>query len=285
MINRFAMVADGERLVFDSYMLYCSIKYHMPDAHVIIGVPEDNIKPLNVFDNTDVEKISLPKPLLKEDGKYYRFSNKVNLMASIGNDPAFLCDSDMVMIRPLPMNYFKNITMAAVPDDRLSWNGDWEMIYNMFDLPLPTERVLTTLTRELSFPYYNAGFIYSATPNTFGTKWLEFTSKIVATPNIPRKYPFSDQIALPVAAAAIGETIHRLDDCFNHAVVKPFQKYAYMVHHHDLYDQLISNHRKSLNNIIEQFPRFDRVLEVLANVHQREKIPLRPPMKGRDDLL
>ena len=282
---RFAMVADGERLIYDSFLLYCSIKYQMPDAHIIIGIPADNEKSLAIFDNTDVEKIDLPIPeMIKDDGGKYRFSNKVRLISLLGNEPAFLCDSDMLMIKPLPMKYFKTMEMAAAPDDRLSWNGDWEMVYNMFNVPLPKHRVLTTITKELSFPYYNSGFVYTSNPKLFGEKWFEITSEIVKS-NIPRKYPFADQIALPVAAAAVNLEIHRLDDCFNHSMVKPFHKHSYMIHHHGLYNELKNKQLVYLRTLAKQFKYFPRALDILSRIHQKPRTELRPPMKGRDDLL
>lgn len=81
----------------------------------------------------------------------------------------------------------------------------WSAVYAALKQPLPQRRVRTTVSGELSQPYFNAGVVASCRPYTLAQYWLEFARTIAAQePPLPNLYPWLDQITLPAAMAVTG---------------------------------------------------------------------------------
>src|SRR5690606_8254915 len=81
----------------------------------------------------------------------------------------------------------------------------WSAVYAALKQPLPQRRVRTTVSGELSQPYFNAGVVASRMPQTLAHHWLEFAKTIAAhQPPLPNLYPWLDQITLPAAMAVTG---------------------------------------------------------------------------------
>jgi hypothetical protein len=132
----------------------------------------------------------------------------------------------------------------------------WQQIYDLFDLPLPKGQVLCTGTNELMLPYFNAGVIAVQNGLGFAEIWEDCCQRIDADASITNKYPWLDQIALPVAAARLNLTVNVLDDRFNYSVyTTPLPKdLPFFCHYH-------------VSSWIRGEPRLNQLVNELANTY------------------
>ncbi len=94
----------------------------------------------------------------------------------------------------------------------------WQQIYDLFNLPLPQWQVISLGTDELMLPYFNAGVIAVQNGLGFAEIWEDSCRKIDAEASITNKYPWLDQLALPIAVARLNLTVNVLEDRFNYQV-------------------------------------------------------------------
>lgn len=93
--------------------------------------------------------------------------------------------------------------------------GAWEMIYDMFNLELPEEKVRLVRSGRESLPYFNAGVVAFPNASNFGKIWLESAQKIDANPDVMNRRPWLDQISLPIASRIAGLDFNILDRAYN----------------------------------------------------------------------
>ena len=73
--------------------------------------------------------------------------------------------------------------LLAKPADLNTFSYDaeqWQQAYKLYNLELPDERVLSSVSSELMLPYFNAGVIAVANGPIFGQQWLQVANKIDA---------------------------------------------------------------------------------------------------------
>jgi hypothetical protein len=143
-------------------------------------------------------------------GDEYPIGNKISALGllPVGELGCFL-DSDMLSLSKWDLTLaLQNTTSAAKPADLGTW-GDaaaWDKIYKLTDLQLPKRRVRLTVNKILSYPYFNAGLVATKTPEVLFAYWEIFAKKLnekdVALEN---KYPWLDQISLPIAMQHTGD--------------------------------------------------------------------------------
>ena len=236
---KIACVVDGSRLALSTILLYTSARHMIPDAEFYFGVPEDadpelSTKLVNKLPNTQI--VILPTPPSFQ-GRQYRIINKIALLSRLGDTKVILCDSDLLFVRPFPVKYLAHLQYGAKVADACSWNGDWDYVYKKFNLPTPIRRVITTQTKEISFPYYNSGFFIAESPRRFGETWLHVTRDILSDTKIEGRFPYADQISLPITAKMLGIHIEELDIAFNNSI-HDLRKDIFVLHHHDYYQKL-----------------------------------------------
>jgi hypothetical protein len=77
--------------------------------------------------------------------------------------------------------------------------AQWEPLYKMFGLPLPSERILSLRSEEKMLPYFNAGFIGLHAKSAFPRRWLETAQTIYQRFQGDRsRLHWLDQIAIPI---------------------------------------------------------------------------------------
>src|SRR5262249_26284584 len=136
-------------------------------------------------------------------------------------DVRIFLDTDILCLRPFDGAPQFAAPFCAKPADVDTFAAEdavWELIYGSQDLSLPTERIRSTVSRQLMLPYFNAGFVAVHSDAALASPWARICREIDADPRIGNKRPWLDQIALPVAARALGLSYALLDDRFNYPV-------------------------------------------------------------------
>jgi len=135
----------------------------------------------------------------------------------------------------------------------------WKQIYDLFNLPLPHQRVITSTSGELMLPYFNAGVIAIQNGIALKPVWEECCQIIDATHSITNKRPWLDQIALPIALARLNLDYHCLDERFNYpAHLKPLsnspESLPFLCHYH-------------WSHIIRREPGLNQLVKALAETY------------------
>ena len=148
----------------------------------------------------------------------YGHGNKVAaLAAGAGLGKTIFLDSDILCLRAPAQDAFA-ASFCAKPADLGTWGeakGLWEQVYRLFGLAVPSRRVVTTVSGQLSPPYFNAGVIAVDDAPAFARCWEDACVRVDRADDIPRKRPWLDQIALPVAVARLELDFRVLSDSYN----------------------------------------------------------------------
>ena len=209
--------------------LVAAIPSHHADADFITIHTHDLLSELNIR----TEKISNP---LSFD---YPIGNKLACLDidSTANKIIFL-DSDILCLSTIPDQAF-SAAICAKPADLATYSkhqADWNRVYQLFDLPLPTSTlsIMSTASQELMPPYFNAGVIAIDNDIDLYTTWTECCQRIDLDDSITNKRPWLDQIGLPLAIARLGHQTHCLPESLNYpAHLKPLaNKDVILCHYH-----------------------------------------------------
>lgn len=154
-----------------------------------------------------------------EFAPHYPIGNKVGLLKLLPEgEPGMFLDSDMLSLqRWQPESLLADCAVAAKPADVGTWGDEqrWQQVYSLAGLDLPERRVRLTVSGQLSLPYFNAGVVAARKPEQFGPAWLAATRQLHDCDlEIGERYPWLDQIALPIAMAQ-QETWRGLDEAWN----------------------------------------------------------------------
>ncbi|QEY31825.1 hypothetical protein EVJ50_05785 [Synechococcus sp. RSCCF101] len=146
--------------------------------------------------------LEIPTPALQVEGRPYRILNKVQALAAFGARPALLTDSDLFFHRPLPAEYLTwRACPAAVPEHG-QIELPWQRLYEACGLPQPQLRQLCG-SGAASRPWFNAGLVAAPDAAALGRAWLEMAERVNHLEWVPRRFPYLDQIALPLAMASL----------------------------------------------------------------------------------
>lgn len=142
-------------------------------------------------------------------GDTYPIGNKISALGLLppGEYGCFL-DSDMLSLSAWQISdVLTGQISAAKPADLGTWGSlqEWEKVYGITATPIPERRVRLTVNHALSLPYFNAGFIATINPTGLANQWREYALLLNAEDvNIENKYPWLDQISLPIAMQKMG---------------------------------------------------------------------------------
>ena len=172
-------------------------------------------------------------------GTDYPIGNKLAAIGVPTLAPVTLfLDSDILCLSPIDINALLTTGIKAKPADLNTFSGDasqWQSAYGVAGLDAPEIPVISTVSKEVMPPYFNAGVIAVCDGMRFSSTWIDVARKIDACPSVTNKRPWLDQIALPVAAAVLGFSFECLHEGFNYpAHLQPISHshVPYLCHYH-----------------------------------------------------
>ena len=137
------------------------------------------------------------------------------LAATHDFDTLIVSDCDIVILGDLSP-YVMPEALGVVPAIRHRHSAaDWERAYAAFGIPVPETRVVSTVSGELGFPYYNGGFLIARRGmcEPVRERWFTLGKEIFrrceADPHFLEKPP-GDQISLALAIADLGISVDQM---------------------------------------------------------------------------
>ncbi|WEJ70759.1 sulfotransferase [Pseudomonas sp. PSE14] len=209
-------------------------------------------------------------PIESPFGVGYPIGNKFAALALGGADGHCLfLDSDMYCRAAPDFAYLQRYEAALKPADLalVSTSASyWGRLYALVGLALPEARVVASLSGDLMPPYFNAGFIWVHGPAEFAQQWQRIAREIEAATDIDYKWPWLDQLALPLALAHMQRHTEVLSDRYNYPLhLKPLDagNDPYFCHYHD--PEVLAREPallRDLQTLQSQWPELTRTLEL-----------------------
>lgn len=298
----FVFVCQQGELEIKSMLLAASLKlYVQGDYELVAALPQPtsywgsvstitqeilsllNIRTVHIVNNID-EK--------------YPIANKIACLGiQTAAEKIIFLDSDILCLQPITINNYFSADFNAKPADLATFGKNinlWQKVYQLFQLPLPHWRVLSTVSHELMLPYFNAGVIAVKNHPQFAHIWEECCRVIDADITIPNKRPWLDQIALPIAVNRLRLTHYCLDERFNYPVhLKPLSTpLPFFCHYHSpvvirrepILSQLVNQlviHYPLLKTLLEQAVEWKNALKPLVLQKLPRKLFIRPLAKAK----
>lgn len=225
----FIFVIDPPALVMEAVLLIASIKRHMPHIDMIAYCPEEkfNFIPEQLHEYLKHNSVKILP--MKTDGffsPHYKQGNKLIACAKPRpHQTTIFLDTDTVIWRPFDVEQMiAEGAVSVAPEGRYTWgkpDGHWNLVYDIFGISMPEDKIRLARSGALSPPYFNAGVV--GFPNTstegydsFSSCWLASALEIDKEKyNIPERRPWLDQIALPIAIIKSGLSYKIISDDFN----------------------------------------------------------------------
>lgn len=142
-------------------------------------------------------------------GSFYPIGNKIAALGLLDDkqESCFL-DSDILSIEDWETPHdLKDYTHVVKPAHRGTWGSEleWKELYNFFNLVESSKRVELTISKKISYPYFNSGVIFTQTPKTLSTSWMHHAQLLMGeNQKFKKLYPWLDQITLPFALENTG---------------------------------------------------------------------------------
>jgi hypothetical protein len=271
------VVADKARISLAAALNILISRKTCPEANFTVAIPEDSHCEHAVAEEVirlfASNIISIPTPQLLVEEKLYRIENKINALRVFGNKPVIGADADLIFVRPLPVDFLFRPVPTAVPEHGLHVYP-WEELYSTLGLRFPEIKVLCA-GGEVGAPWLNAGFVVCPDGSQFGNLWHRVCRFILHCHWVPERWPYLDQIALPLAFAHLSPnrtvTFDNIlparfnQNLFYWATAQHYIDHGYIAHHH----YRVGLIRKYLPSLIEwtrgEYPIVDKVLEALSS--------------------
>lgn len=275
------VVADHARVSLAAALNLLIARRTCPEAKFTVAVPEDSqfehAAAAEVINSFAARIITLPAPQFSIENKLYRIENKINALRFFGNRPVIGVDADLILIKPLPTEFLFRHVPAAVAEHGLH-TYPWQELYSLLDLKMPEIKVLCA-GGEVGAPWLNAGFVVCPEGSHLGHLWHRVCRLLLHCEWVPERWPYLDQIALPLAMAqASPQKTVTFDsvlparfnqNLFYWADHQYYVNYGYVVHHH----YRVGLIEKYLTPLIEwtreEYPIIDAVLEGLRMFDDR----------------
>lgn len=282
-------VCQQGELEIKSVLLATSLKrYLQADYECVAAIPEPakrwgQVSPLTL---TLLKQLGVRfAPITNRIADDYPIGNKVAALGIETTAPMrIFLDSDILCLREFDLDrllpaFIENprAILSIKPADLLSSAPDstvWQQVYTSFSLPMPTWRVITSVSGDLIWPYFNAGVLAVHSDLDFASSWEKTCQILEATPTVSHKRPWLDQLALSVVIAQLNLQPHCLDERFNYpAHLKPLPaSLPFLCHYHwptvirrepklnTLVKELVDFHPE-LNQLFLQFPDWAKLLQ------------------------
>lgn len=209
----FVFNLDAGELERQACLLAASLRRHASgEPELVAAVPRSKGSPdgflqaetLRLLDRLDVRIVAIDNPIDESYPIGYKLSC---LDVATDADQIVFLDSDIIACRDFDPPGLFPAGFAAAPENWDTYPQNdalWRLIYRTCGQKAPDWRMEATHTGQVIWPYYNAGVVSVPANSGFGALWSRFAKRIDRNPLIPRKRPWLDQIALPVAAQAAG---------------------------------------------------------------------------------
>jgi hypothetical protein len=268
------MVADGERLSLGCMVAAIIARKSFPEARFHFAVPGDAPFELELPEDTlEALEVKLlpfsPRPMQVE-GRPYRILNKVRALAAFGGKPVLFCDSDLFFLRSIPADYLIGRTVPAATPEHGRHNFPWERLYSQFNLCVPGFQVLCG-SGESSPPWFNAGMVYAPNAAALAGEWERICLAVNEWEWVPERWPYLDQIALPLAMASLSPCARLteaavLDSRLNQNLFhwmedQSYAAHGFGVHHHGRVSLIKRYFPRILMWLRDDYPLLDILLE------------------------
>lgn len=188
----------------------------IPVPEEVYGAPSDDI--LKFLDGLGVRLYHRRNPI--DDA--YKHANKLNAFTiDAQTEEVVFLDSDTVVFGDFSdILQAKRVDVLLRPTAVKHWpprgHGDelWAEVYREFNLAPPSRRVRATETKTPMLPYFSAAVIMCSSRANLSDAWIR-VGRTLYGKDLPRKYPFLDQISLPVAITLAHLTWDTLDPRYN----------------------------------------------------------------------
>jgi hypothetical protein len=293
------VVADRARISLAAALNILISRKTCPEARFTVAIPEDSSlqhgAAQEVIQKFASDTITIPQPRLKVEGDLYRIENKINALRFFGNRPAIGVDADLIFLRPLPADFLFRRVPAAVPEHGLHLYP-WAELYSALGLNFP-EMKLMTGSGEVGPPWLNAGFISCPDASRFGGLWHRTCRFLLHCNWVPERFPYLDQIALPLAFARASAdrslTFENVlpsefnQNIFYWAGDQNYVSGGHVAHHHYRVGLLDKYFRPLIEWTRDDYPIIDEVLDGLRRFDDQpdDFVPAQPslaPMPASD---
>jgi predicted O-methyltransferase YrrM len=265
-------VADRARISLGAALNILVARKTCPEARFHIAMPEDS-----VFESAAAEEIltkyatsvfKIPAPSIHIEGKIYRIENKVNSVLHSRLKQAVFVDSDTILLRPLPTNYIFTAVPRAAPEHGLH-EFPWDRLFGDIGLNSPEIKVLMA-GGEVGSPWLNAGVIACPNAEALGSTWRMMCDYVLRCDWVPERYPYLDQIALPLAFAQLSPSRsvtfdNILPERFNQNLFywagdQSYSATGFVAHHHSRVKLIERYFEGLLSWTRDEYPVIDQVL-------------------------
>lgn len=187
-------------------------------------------------------------------GETYPIGNKIDALGLLPPDePGAFLDSDIICLGELDWQHrWETADFLAKPADMATWGTveQWERVYASRGMNLPTRRVRLTVSETLSLPYFNAGVVAAKKPYALAERWKSIAIELQQMDGLEPKYPWLDQISLPIAVHSLLESRWSLLS----------ERYNFPAHERTLSDRSIGLCHYHWPHVIAREPRLHATL-------------------------
>lgn len=243
----FCLVSHVGPLEGMSALLIASLRKNLPfRADIVVGVPAAYggiSAPLaDYLSRLSVPTIAIENPI----GHDYKIGNKLGCVESVSrmhpDKRVVFLDTDIVCLPTAFEPAELGTKDLALRIAGFPWQPhDWKRAYGCVGLEPPQRVIKSANSREPMPPYYNAGVISLAPNSPFPPVWIDVCRRLHQDGGLENKFPWLDQIAIPVSAAALALEIEELDSRFN-SVSKQLSDDCVFLHYHNR-AELMKEHR------------------------------------------
>ncbi|MGV8988241.1 MAG: hypothetical protein ACOH2H_18375 [Cypionkella sp.] len=208
--------------------LAASLRENFGDTVALVGYcPEQKIDLVHPEVKLVLAKLNCDLRTMVTEGRFdpaYPHGNKI-LATLEPRETEFSCfmDSDILTLRPnVVENLVREGCVSLTPAASMGWakQSVWPSIYAAADLPMPSERIrLMKQTKGNGrMPYFSSGLFsfpeQYRTPEgkSFPEVWMAVAQTLDASPDLPAKRPYLDQMSLPLAIQKAGLQWNLLPD-------------------------------------------------------------------------
>lgn len=210
----FVFVCQQGALEAKAVLLAASLRRYLSVEHDLVAAlptPRQQYGTPSKAALTSFEQLSVrTTPIINRISPDYPIGNKIDCLAIETDCPHLIfVDSDVMLLRPIDLSPLSGTRLAAVPASRTQIGKDhWEQFYLEFNLPIPPTSMHTLISKELTLPYFNSGFLVveSKIAASLANAWADCALKLRRRSDLPERIRnrFLDQVSLPIAAARLG---------------------------------------------------------------------------------
>ncbi|GEM_PF-520505 len=230
-ISCFVFVCQQGELEMKSMLLAASLKrYLRGEFECVAAIPQPDSRWGIISEETRALMQTLGVrlvPITNPINDNYPIGHKIACLGiDTSADKIVFLDSDILCLSEF--RFDSQSPFSAKPADLPTFTQNvavWQQVYDLCQLPLPDQRVISSVSGELMLPYFNSGVIAVQNGLGFAKVWAECCQTIDIETSITNKRPWLDQIALPMAVAKLNLAYDCLDERFNFpAHLKPLPK-------------------------------------------------------------